>query len=224
MCVGFFNSKLPWILYFLERRRGILSSVSPLSARFDAYLKMGVILKSIRRGIKNMKLRSYRTEDILELTKLWNQIVEDGCYFPQDQPFTPIEAAEFFAEQTDVVCAFEETQLAGFYILHPNLTGRCSHVANASYGVAEGQRGKGIGRLLVEHSLQNARERGFSGFQFNAVVASNLAAIRLYKDLGFREVGKIQGGYRQKDGRLVDMIIFYQQLLQDNAPTDEKTV
>ena len=185
---------------------------------------MGVILKSIRKGTKNMKLRSYRTEDILALTKLWNRIVEDGCYFPQDQPFTPIEAAEFFAEQTDVVCAFAGTELAGFYILHPNLTGRCSHVANASYGVSEGQRGKGIGRLLVEHSLQNARERGFSGFQFNAVVASNLPAIRLYKDLGFREVGKIQGGYRQKDGSLADMIIFYQQLRQDNAPAGEDTV
>lgn len=162
-----------------------------------------------------IKLRSYRTEDILELTKLWNQIVEDGCYFPQDEPFTIMEAAEFFAEQTDVVCAFEETRLIGFYILHPNSVGRCSHVANASYGVADGLRGRGIGRLLVEHSLQNARERGFSGFQFNAVVASNLAAIKLYKELGFREVGTIQGGYREKGGGLTDMIIFYQRLDQD---------
>ena len=67
----------------------------------------------------------------------------------------------------------------------------------------------GVGRKMVEHSLATAKEYGFKGLQFNAVVASNEAAIRLYLDLGFQKIGRIPNGYRLKDGTFIDIFIFY---------------
>ena len=93
--------------------------------------------------------------------------------------------------------------------MHPNNVGRCGHIANASYGVSRDCRGRGVGRALVEDSLAACGALGFRLLQFNAVVASNLVAIALYQSLGFQRVGTIPGGFRLKDGRYEDIIVFY---------------
>ena len=153
--------------------------------------------------------RPYEQKDIVQLTKLWNHITEEGISFPGDQLLSEQEASDMFAAQTLTACAVDGDEVLGFYILHPNAVGRCAHVANASYGVKEGCRGRGIGRRLVQHSLEQAKAHGFVGLQFNAVVETNTVAIGLYKQLGFRHVGTIQKGYHAKDGSLRDILIFY---------------
>ena len=100
-------------------------------------------------------------------------------------------------------------QWRGGYILHPNNFGRCGHIANASYAVRKDCRGEGIGRKMVRHCLENAREKGFRGLQFNAVVATNQAAIHLYESLGFHKIGTIKDGYHLKNGSYEDIHIFY---------------
>ena len=89
--------------------------------------------------------------------------------------------------QTKTVCAINNNtkEMVGFYILHPTNVGRCAHIANASYGVDEKLRGKGIGELLVKDCLACARRCGFKELQFNAVVSINIAACKLYEKLGF---------------------------------------
>jgi GNAT superfamily N-acetyltransferase len=72
----------------------------------------------------------------------------------------------------------------------PNFVGRAAHIANAGYFVVPEHRGSGIGRALVEHSLDEARRLGFDAMQFNLVFVSNPARA-LYEDLGFRQVGEI---------------------------------
>ena len=61
-------------------------------------------------------------------------------------------------------------------------------------------------------SLESARELGFRGLQFNAVVAENAAAIALYEHLGFVRLGTVPGGYRRADGRYVDTYIYFHDL------------
>ncbi len=51
--------------------------------------------------------------------------------------------------------------------------------------------GRGVGRRMVEHSLQRARERGFKAIQFNFVVSTNERAVRLYKTFGFDTIGTV---------------------------------
>jgi [ribosomal protein S18]-alanine N-acetyltransferase len=49
-------------------------------------------------------------------------------------------------------------------------------------------RRRGIGRTLMEHAIDRARERG-SAYLYLEVRRSNVAAIHLYRTLGFRALG-----------------------------------
>ena len=99
--------------------------------------------------------------------------------------------------------------LLGSYKTGPNRPGPGSHVATASYLVAEASRGQGIGRAMVRHSLELARTAGYRGMQFNAVAASNVYAVKLYQDLGFVVVGAVPGAFRHPTQGFVDLLIMY---------------
>nr|WP_122013008.1 N-acetyltransferase [Maliibacterium massiliense] len=154
-------------------------------------------------------IRRMEARDLEDVRALWNDIVAQGASFPGREPLSPAEARAFFAAQTYVGVAVADGAFAGFYILHPNNIGRCAHVANASYGVDAHLRGQGIGRALVNHSIDMLAPCGFRGLQFNAVVSTNAGAIKLYEELGFTRVGVIPGGYDQKDVGYVDTYIYY---------------
>lgn len=92
--------------------------------------------------------------------------------------------------------AEQDRQVLGFYKLLPNQPGLGDHVANASYMVATDARGKGIASKLCEHSLQQARNAGFTAMQFNFVVSTNTVAVRLWQRHGFSIVGQVPGAFR----------------------------
>ncbi|WP_130868990.1 GNAT family N-acetyltransferase [Intestinimonas massiliensis (ex Afouda et al. 2020)] len=156
-----------------------------------------------------LKVRPYGAEDLPAMTEIWNQVVEDGVAFPQEETLDGAGAAAFFAGQSRAAVAELDGEVVGLYILHPNNVGRCGHIANASYGVRRDKRGRGVGRVLVEDSLAACGALGFRLLQFNAVVASNLGAIALYESLGFVRLGTIPGGFRLQNGGYEDIIVFY---------------
>ena len=66
-----------------------------------------------------------------------------------------------------------------------------------------------MGKVLVSDSLAKAKQCGYRGLQYNAVVKSNYGAIALYLKLGFNIIGTIPGGYRKADGTFEDLLIFH---------------
>jgi Acetyltransferases len=161
-----------------------------------------------------LTIRKYQTTDVEAMRQIWNQIVEEGLAFPQEEFLTTDAAVSFFAEQTYTAVADYDGQIVGLYILHPNNVGRCSHIANTSYAVAAQQRGKKIGEQLVKDSICQAKNHDFQLLQFNAVVATNTTAIRLYNKLGFTQLAAIPNGFRLKDGSFTDIYPFYLELNQ----------
>lgn len=159
-------------------------------------------------------VREYREDDLEQMMTVWNDIVNEGMAFPEEEALTKETGHTFFAEQSYTGVAEEDGEIVGLYIVHPNNVGRCGHIANASYGVKSGQRGKNIGEKMVLDSLKVAATLGFRIMQFNAVVVSNKSAIHLYKKLGFTPLGIIPNGFRQKDGSYVDIMPFYIELTQ----------
>lgn len=149
-----------------------------------------------------------------QLITIWNSIVAQGETFPQKEPLDMEDGLSFFSSQTFTGVAVKDHRILGFYILHPNNIGRCSKIANASYGVTEAARGQGIGKKLVLHSLKTAKEKGFRILQFNAVVKTNLPAISLYKALGFKELGTIPRAYESIRGEYKDIELFYYNLTE----------
>lgn len=160
---------------------------------------------------ENIMIREYETNDLSDLIRIWNQVVEDGVAFPQEEYLTETAGAEFFAQQTYTAAAVDKNtgKIYGLYILHPNNVGRCGHICNASYAVDRDVRGLHIGEKLVKDCLEQGKQHGFGVLQFNAVVASNTHARHLYERLGFIQLGTIPGGFRMKDGHYEDICPYY---------------
>ncbi len=167
-----------------------------------------------------MEIRAFRAQDIGAMRAIWNEVVNRGDAFPQTDPLRDdAEALEFFASQTYTAVATEPPtpapgrpnieRILGLYILHPNNIGRCAHIANASYAVASTERGHGVGRALVKDSIAQLAPNGFSGLQFNAVVASNVGAIALYESVGFTRIGTIPRAFNNAQGIAEDVFIYY---------------
>ena len=156
-----------------------------------------------------MSVRKYCEEDIQAMVKIWNEVVEEGIAFPQEELLNDNTGAEFFASQSYCGVAESEDRIVGLYILHPNNVGRCGHICNASYAVSSTCRGMHIGEQLVKDCLLNAKRLGFGVLQFNAVVESNIHARHLYERLGFVQLGTIPDGFRMKDGHYENICPYY---------------
>lgn len=161
-----------------------------------------------------VQVRAYTKSDGREAVKIWNQVVEDGVAFPQTELLNEESGDKFFREQSFTGIAYDADsgEIMGLYILHPNNIGRCGHICNASYAVRRDARGQHIGEKLVTHCMQKGKELGFRILQFNAVVASNQYALRLYEKLGFVRLGTIPGGFLMKGGHYEDIIPHYHEL------------
>lgn len=159
-----------------------------------------------------MIIRPYTEKDLPAMISIWNEVVEDGIAFPQEEPLTTESGKEFFADQTLSAVAEEDGRIYGLYILHPNNVGRCGHICNASYAVSSESRGKHIGEQLVKDCLVQAKKCGYGVLQFNAVVESNIHARHLYERLGFVQLGTIPNGFRMKDGHFENICPYYHEL------------
>ncbi|MDO5350601.1 MAG: N-acetyltransferase [Lachnospiraceae bacterium] len=161
-----------------------------------------------------LQVRKFEEKDLPEMIRIWNEVVEDGIAFPQEELLTLETGREFFGSQTytGVAQDKETEEICGLYILHPNNVGRCGHICNASYAVGKALRGRHIGELLVTDCLEQGKAHGFRVLQFNAVVRTNTSARHLYEKLGFQQLGVIPGGFRMKDGHYEDICPYYHEL------------
>ncbi|QNN51629.1 GNAT family N-acetyltransferase [Nocardioides mesophilus] len=91
----------------------------------------------------------------------------------------------------------------------PNRSGPGAHIGTASFMVEPAARGLGVGRALAEDMIEWQRGRGFHGIQFNAVVETNDAAVRLWRALGFRVIGTVPEAFRHPVHGLVGLHVMY---------------
>lgn len=143
---------------------------------------------------------------------IWNEVVEEGVAFPQEEFLNEKTGKDFFSSQSYTAVAQKNGEILGLYILHPNNIGRCGHICNASYVVASRFRGRHIGEQLVLDCMKKGRELGFRILQFNAVVETNIHARHLYERIGFHQLGTIKNGFRLKDGSYANICPYYIEL------------
>src|ERR1700690_1623709 len=131
-----------------------------------------------------------------DLDALWvlvrDDVIAPGETYVDDETTTREDfVAGWIGRGGEQWAAVEDGALLGAYTLRANHVGRGAHVATASYVVAAATRGRGIGRALGAHSIERARALGFAAIQFNFVVATNTAAVKLWLGLGFAVVGAL---------------------------------
>lgn len=104
------------------------------------------------------------------------------------------------------------SEIVGAYLLKPQWPDRGSQICTASYIVRPGVRGGGIGSALGKHSIEEAKELGYKGMQFNLVVSTNEPAVRLWRKLGFSIVGTLPKAFNHSKLGFVDAYIMFLEL------------
>jgi ribosomal protein S18 acetylase RimI-like enzyme len=118
----------------------------------------------------------------------------------------------WFAPGNGVFVAELDGAITGSYYLKANQRGGGAHVANCAYLTAESSRGRGVARAMCEHSLVFGKAQGFRAMQFNFVVSTNAAAVHLWEQCGFREVGRLPGAFLHPKWGYVDALVMWREL------------
>lgn len=143
-----------------------------------------------------------------EVWRIWQEIVSEGDAFYSDES-VPRERVIDMWVSGDCHVAVLDGRVVGAYSIFPVAHGRRAHVADGCYMVARAFRRKGIGRAMGQHSLKEARNRGFLAMQFDCVVSTNEAAVALWKELGFVVCGRVPEGFRHPTLGLVDTLVMH---------------
>jgi GNAT superfamily N-acetyltransferase len=145
------------------------------------------------------------------------EVARAGETYAMDVPATVADTKGFWADPHRVVAEVDGVVL-GTAKMGPNRPAQGSHVGTASFMVSAAARGRGLGRALGEYAVDWHRREGFRAIQFNAVVETNTAAVRLWQQLGFRIVGTVPGAFRRPDGSYVGLHVMLLDLGSSTGP------
>jgi L-amino acid N-acyltransferase YncA len=163
--------------------------------------------------MRRLNIRSANGADHDAIWAIFHDVVAPGDTYTFDPNTTREEALSYwFRPDTQTYVAEENGAIVGTYVLRPNRPGLGAHVSNASFMVAPGAQGRGVGHAMGEHCLAEARRIGFRAMQFNFVVSTNEGAVRLWQKLGFKIVGTLPGAFRHAQKGYVDAYVMFREL------------
>jgi GNAT superfamily N-acetyltransferase len=161
-----------------------------------------------------IQIREFVESDWPQVWRIVREVVRAADTFVYDPAMTEAEARDIWVEALPglTVVAVDGDRVLGSAKMGPNRPGPGSHVATASFMVAADARGRGVATALCRFALDWAREQGYAGMQFNAVVETNHTAVELYKRLGFSIVGTVPGAFAHPTLGRVGLHIMYREL------------
>jgi L-amino acid N-acyltransferase YncA len=159
------------------------------------------------------KIRKTKMSDRRDVWDIFHRVIQSGDTYTHlpDTSF-PDFKKYWFAKGQKCFVLINDGQLMGSYILRNNQPGLGAHIANASYMVNPAHQGKGIGKKLCAHSIDEAKKAGYLGIQFNIVVSTNKTAVHLWKKMGFEIIGTTPNGFKHQQLGYVDSYIMFRKL------------
>ena len=161
-----------------------------------------------------MRICAYADADWPDIWPIFQEIVSAGETYTYDPGWSSAQARVIWIEASPghTVVARVGPRVLGSAKMGPNRPGPGSHVATASFMVASAARGRGVGRSLGEYALDWARTNGYAAMQFNAVVETNHAAVRLWQALGFEIIGTVPETFQHPTLSRVGLRVMYRRL------------
>jgi GNAT superfamily N-acetyltransferase len=162
-------------------------------------------------------IRDAEGADWPRLYPIFAAIVAEGRTYAYPQGLTFEQARELWMEPPPgrVVVAVDGDTVLATAKMGPNRPGRGAHIATASFMVDPDAAGRGIGRALVEHVVDWARTAGYRGIQFNAVVETNTAAVKLWRSVGFEILATVPAAFDHPDHGYVGLHLMFLDLTGD---------
>lgn len=160
-----------------------------------------------------MILRQAKATDFDKIWLIFQEIASTGETYAYPRDIVQEEAKKIWLElprQTYVAEA--EAKICGTYYIKTNQLGGGSHVCNCGYMVDAAARGRGLATTMCLHSQKVALELGYKAMQFNFVISTNQAAIRLWTKLGFDIVGRLPKAFNHPQAGYVDALVMYKWL------------
>lgn len=159
---------------------------------------------------------SIRKAEDADKTAIWEIIKAviaggDTYVFPPDTPKEAMMEYWFASDKHNYVAMDDTGAVVATFWLRANQPGLGSHIANAAYMVSPNARGRGIGKQIGRWSLEEAKRLGFEAMQFNFVLRSNSAAVKLWRAIGFEIIGEVPDAMYTKNG-LTNAYIMYRKL------------
>ena len=163
--------------------------------------------------MRAVQIREFVEADWSQVWAIVREVVRAEETFPFDPSMTEAQAHNIWVEGPPglTVVAVENDCVLGTAKMGTNRPGPGSHVSTASFMVAAGFRGRGVGAALCRFALDWARERGYAGMQFNAVVESNHAAVELYMRHGFSVIGTVPRSFAHPTLGRVGLHVMYRE-------------
>jgi L-amino acid N-acyltransferase YncA len=166
-------------------------------------------------------IRRAAAADVPAITRIYNEGIVDRIATLEIEERTEEERLAWLAnrdERHPVFVAERDGVVVGWSALNVfNSRKAYRFVSDFSVYIGREARGAGIGKALLSHLVEEARGLGYHKLVL-AAFPFNEAGLRLYKSVGFREVGI----YREQgilDGRWVDTIVMELLLDRDGPPS-----
>ncbi|HEY6900498.1 MAG TPA: GNAT family N-acetyltransferase [Puia sp.] len=153
-------------------------------------------------------IRSATEADIPALSDIYNQVIlNTTAVYSYEAQTLEMRRAWYEGKMKDgypVFVAEEDGVVVGFSSYGPfRAWAAYKYTVENSVYVADGQRGKGIGKLLIQPLIDSARGAGMHAI-IAGIDAANDASVALHASFGFKEVGLFKEvGY--KFGRWLDL-------------------
>lgn len=160
-----------------------------------------------------MHIREARVNDFDSLYPILDEIISSGETYAYPRDTNKTEALHLWMEypRKTYVVLVDDT-VVGTYFIKTNQVGQGSHVCNCGYMVSPLAGGQGIATAMCVHSQKIAIELGYKAMQFNFVASSNTRAIKLWRKLGFEEVGRLPKAFNHPALGYIDALLMYKWL------------
>lgn len=181
-------------------------------------LLIGKVIEEFKVGDRVIKIRYPKFEDIEDLQKYINALVDENAYINRVRKVNRKEEIEFVGDLLKKIENKKATALVveangkvmGLAEINKGLGGE-SHVGTLGIGLGREIRALGLGKKLMQAVIEEAKKNLKIEIVRLEVFTKNKVARNLYKKFGFREVGFIKKGAK-KGEQYYDVIIMVKYL------------
>ena len=162
-----------------------------------------------------MIITEAQVTDFDEIWSIFSAVIKTGdtyVYSPNTLKEQAFEIWMKAPKATFVLRSELNNQLLGTYYIKQNRPDLGSHICRCGYMVSPAVRRQGIGELMCQHSLEQAKLLGFRGMQLGYVVSTNTASVNLWLKMGFQNIGTVPKAFQHQHLGDVDVYIMHKSL------------